>query len=199
MAKSPAKVVWFLGGAGARGSAAAAEFNAVAGRFGMPWVARAGGPDDGVDAVALVVVLVPPPTPPEIRSCGSPVEEWHVGDGSAAGANIGREVSGLVARLLGGRVVSDLPDRSPAKAALKKIYTVRVGRETAGRRGKGVTTVFDLPLTGDGLRVLAATLKQKCGTGGTVKDGCIEIQGDHRDAVVAELEKHGYKVKRSGG
>ena len=77
--------------------------------------------------------------------------------------------------------------------------TVKVGRETAGRRGKGVTTVFDIPLDDAAVRDLAARLKQRCGTGGTVKDGRIEIQGDHRDKIAAELEKLGYKVKRAGG
>ncbi len=77
--------------------------------------------------------------------------------------------------------------------------TVKVGRETAGRRGKGVTTVFDLPLDADGVRELAALLKQRSGTGGTAKGGRIEIQGDQRERIVAELEKLGYKVKRVGG
>ena len=81
----------------------------------------------------------------------------------------------------------------------KKPVTAKVGRETAGRRGKGVTTVFDLPLGESGLRELAGTLKQRCGTGGTVKDGRIEIQGDQRERIVAELEKLGYRVKRVGG
>jgi predicted translation initiation factor SUI1 len=81
----------------------------------------------------------------------------------------------------------------------KKPVTLKVGRETAGRRGKGVTTVFDLPLDDVGVRELAALLKQRCGTGGTVKDGRIEIQGDQRERIVAELEKLGYKVKRVGG
>ncbi len=76
---------------------------------------------------------------------------------------------------------------------------VRVGRETKGRRGKGVTVITDLPLNEDGLRTLAAQLKQKLGTGGTLKDGRIEIQGDHRDRIVAELEALGYRVKRAGG
>ena len=81
----------------------------------------------------------------------------------------------------------------------KKPAVVRVGRETKGRRGKGVTIIFDLPLDEDGLKELAAKLKSKCGTGGTVKDGCIEIQGDQRDRLAAELESMGYKVKRTGG
>jgi translation initiation factor 1 len=76
---------------------------------------------------------------------------------------------------------------------------VRVGRETKGRRGKGVTTVSDLPLDKGDLAELAAKLKQRLGTGGTIKDGRIEIQGDHRDRIVAELEGLGYRVKRAGG
>ncbi len=76
---------------------------------------------------------------------------------------------------------------------------VRVGRETKGRKGKGMTVVTGVPLHPEGLRDLAKKLKQKCGTGGTVKDGKIEIQGDHRDLLVAELQAMGYTVKRSGG
>jgi predicted translation initiation factor SUI1 len=62
-----------------------------------------------------------------------------------------------------------------------------------------VTTVSDLPLNEHGLTELATKLKQRLGTGGTVKDGRIEIQGDHRDRIVAELEGLGYRVKRAGG
>ena len=76
---------------------------------------------------------------------------------------------------------------------------VRVGRETKGRRGKGVTVVTGVPLAGSALDELARELKKKCGTGGTVKDGTIEIQGDFRDQIVAELSKRGWDVKRSGG
>jgi len=77
---------------------------------------------------------------------------------------------------------------------------VRVGRETKGRKGKGMTVVTGVPLHPEGLRDLAKQLKQKCGTaGGTLKDGKIEIQGDHRDLLVTELQSMGYTVKRSGG
>ena len=76
---------------------------------------------------------------------------------------------------------------------------VRVGREVKGRRGKAVTTISGVPLATEALRELAGELKRLCGTGGSVKDGVIEIQGDHRDALVAELGSRGYTVKRAGG
>ena len=77
---------------------------------------------------------------------------------------------------------------------------MRVGRETKGRKGKGVTVITGVPLAGDALAELARRLKQRCGSGGTVTDaGAIEIQGDHRDALVPELARLGYTVKRSGG
>lgn len=80
-----------------------------------------------------------------------------------------------------------------------KSTVVRVGRETKGRGGKGVTIVSDLPLDEQGLDELATKLKSRLGTGGTAKDGRIEIQGDHRDRIVAELEGMGYRAKRTGG
>ena len=76
---------------------------------------------------------------------------------------------------------------------------VRVGRETKGRGGKGVTIISDLPLDENGITELATKLKTRLGTGGTVKDGRIEIQGDHRDRIIQELEGLGYRVKRTGG
>ncbi|MBC8137941.1 MAG: translation initiation factor Sui1 [Fibrella sp.] len=76
---------------------------------------------------------------------------------------------------------------------------VRVGRETKGRKGSGVTTVTGLPMNDAQLAELCTGLKKRCGSGGTVKDGVIEIQGDHRDSLVEELTKKGYTVKRVGG
>ena len=76
---------------------------------------------------------------------------------------------------------------------------VRIQRETKGRKGKGVTLVTGVPLCNDELKALAKTLKQKCGTGGTVKDGVIEIQGDHRDILLTLLQDKGWKVKKAGG
>ena len=76
---------------------------------------------------------------------------------------------------------------------------VRIRRETKGRKGKGVTTVSGVGLADAELKTLAKKLKQKCSTGGTVKDGVIEIQGDHRDKLKTELEKLGHNVKLAGG
>jgi translation initiation factor 1 len=76
---------------------------------------------------------------------------------------------------------------------------VRLSRETKGRKGKGVTVITGLLLPLDQLKTLAKKLKQKCGTGGTLKNGNIEIQGDHRDTLFDELSKQGFKVKISGG
>lgn len=84
-------------------------------------------------------------------------------------------------------------------AIAKRDGIVRVQRETKGRKGKGVTLITGIPLSGDALKKLAKALKQRCGTGGTIKDGVIEIQGDHRDLLLEELQKKGWTVKKAGG
>jgi predicted translation initiation factor SUI1 len=147
------------------------------------------------------------------------VEYWQVDDVPEALAAIEREVMGLTARLIGGGERREVatheagaPEVCPRcrrlagtctckakKEIAKSAAVVRLGRETKGRRGKGVTTVSNLPLDQGGLLELAARLKQRCGTGGTVRDGRIEIQGDQRDRLAAELEGMGYRVKRTGG
>jgi len=175
MAKSPPRVVLFLASDG-RAAIAAGRFNASAGMMGMAWKA--------VTATQTADMTVSFDAPSE------GVEFWPAADEEA----IGREVSALIARLLGGTRGALPPPPKPKPAAI-----VKVGRETKGRRGKGVTLISEVPLGEAALLELAATLKQKCGTGGTVKDGVIEIQGDFRDRLTAELEKLGYKVKRVGG
>jgi translation initiation factor 1 len=76
---------------------------------------------------------------------------------------------------------------------------VRVGRQIAGRAGKGVTVVSGLTLDAAQLEELATRLKRLCGAGGAVKNGRIEIQGEHRDRLVAELCRLGFEAKRAGG
>jgi len=91
------------------------------------------------------------------------------------------------------------PDPATPPRAARGDGVVRVRREVKGRRGKTVTTISGVPLASDALRDLSGELKRRCGTGGSAKDGVIEIQGDHRDTLLAELEARGYTVKLAGG
>ncbi len=126
------------------------------------------------------------------------VEFWHVDDAPEVLHLIAGVVMGLTARLIGGgkRQEGAAEDavKEPVSTTPPKKAVVKVGRETKGRRGKGVTTVFDVPVDEAGLQELAARLKQKCGTGGTVKDGRIEIQGDQRERLVTVLEGLGFQI-----
>lgn len=90
--------------------------------------------------------------------------------------------------------VCDRPNAAPAGDGI-----VRIGRETKGRKGKGVTIISGVPLDAAKLSVLAKELKKRCGSGGTVKQGIIEIQGDHRDMLFDDLQQRGWRVKRCGG
>lgn len=147
-------------------------------------------------------------------------EFWEVVDAPGVLPQIDREVMDLIARLMGGgrrreprsleapaektcpncrEPIKHCACRAKTEPARGSKGTVKVSRETKGRRGKGVTIVSDLTLGEAEIAALAARLKERCGTGGTVKDGHIEIQGDLRDRVTTELEKLGYKIKRSGG
>ena len=97
---------------------------------------------------------------------------------------------------------NNLPPKKPQKkkpSPSKGDGIVRVGRETKGRKGSGVTIITGIPSHPEGLEKLAKQFKQQCGTGGTVKNGVIEIQGDHRDLLVKELSALGYTVKKAGG
>jgi translation initiation factor 1 len=85
------------------------------------------------------------------------------------------------------------------KAVRADAGKVRVSRQTQSRAGKAVTLITGLALDAIELETLARDLKRHCGSGGTVKDGSIEIQGEHRAAVVAELLRRGFAAKRSGG
>jgi translation initiation factor 1 len=97
-------------------------------------------------------------------------------------------------------------DRRKTSAGTPKVrslppheQTVYLHRDSKGRAGKAVTLVKNLVLSDDDLKALATRLKQICGSGGTVKDGLIEIQGQHREKIAEALKKMGYKVKIAGG
>jgi translation initiation factor 1 len=98
--------------------------------------------------------------------------------------------------------------RKPVAACVCKLLTssgpvgdgtVRVSRETKGRGGKAVTVIRGLTLDPAGLAALGKRLRTACGSGGTVKDGVLEVQGDHCDRVIDCLKKDGWAVKRAGG
>jgi translation initiation factor 1 len=84
-------------------------------------------------------------------------------------------------------------------ATQKSDGIVRLRREVKGRGGGTVIVISGIPLSSPEIKELAGLLKKTCGCGGTVKDGLIEIQGDHRDKLAAELQARGFKVKLAGG
>jgi len=92
-----------------------------------------------------------------------------------------------------------IKEAKPAASLPSGDGVVRIRRETAGRNGKGVTTISGILLEEAKLKDLAKALKVTCGVGGSLKDGIIEIQGDQREKVKAELEKRGFTVKLAGG
>jgi translation initiation factor 1 len=89
--------------------------------------------------------------------------------------------------------------KSRSQTNIKNDGIIRVQREVKGRKGKTVTTVSGFEINADELKNLATQLKRRCGTGGSVKDGVIIIQGDHRETLIAELKAKGFKAKISGG
>jgi translation initiation factor 1 len=90
-------------------------------------------------------------------------------------------------------------DKPPTKSLPPKQQTAYLHRDSKGRGGKGVTLVKNLVLSEEDMSALAKKIKQACGTGGTVKAGVIEIQGENRERIAEVLVKLGYKVKMAGG
>ena len=90
-------------------------------------------------------------------------------------------------------------ESAPVKSLPPQQQTAYLHRESKGRGGKAVSLVKNLTLTPPDMKTLAKKLKAVCGSGGTVKDGVIEIQGDQRKKIAEALEKLGYKVKIAGG
>lgn len=119
--------------------------------------------------------------------------------------NMQRRQGGLVYSTEGGRMCPAC--RRPLVSCVCKSAAkppggdgiVRVGRQTKGRGGKAVTLVRGLPLPPDALAALGKQLRTACGAGGTVKDGVLEVQGEHVERVIALLQQQGLRVKRSGG
>jgi len=91
------------------------------------------------------------------------------------------------------------PAAAPVPGPAPAGSTIKVKRETSGRKGKTGTTVSEIPLGEAETKALAKRLKQHCGVGGTARGSTIELQGDHRDKVIAYLEKEGHRAVRAGG
>jgi translation initiation factor 1 len=91
------------------------------------------------------------------------------------------------------------PRKRSQQAPVRQGDKVRVAREVSGRSGKGVSVISGLALGAAELDALGAALRRYCGAGGTVRNGVIEIQGEHRDRLVAELRRLGYAATRAGG
>ena len=89
--------------------------------------------------------------------------------------------------------------KSKSQPNIKIDGIIRVQREVKGRKGKTVTTVSGFQIANSELKNLATQLKRRCGTGGSVKDDVIIIQGDHRDTLITELKNRGFKAKIAGG
>jgi translation initiation factor 1 len=102
-------------------------------------------------------------------------------------------------RLVYSTQIGRIQNKDQNKPLLKTDGIVRIRRETKGRKGKGMTTVSGLELPDTELKDLCSQLKKMCGTGGAIKNGVIEIQGDNRDKIKATLEQLGHNVKLAGG
>ncbi len=172
-----------------------------------------------VQKADLVILLVKPGSNTQLKSHFSgwngQHDVWEISDAENLERVVKQNVESLLVRLilqggkrkpLPGQGGSDQrPGQNTVAQAGKQSDTVsstdsvRVSRESKGRRGKTVTIISGLTLDDAKLQDLATRLKQICGTGGTVKDGKIEIQGDQCDRILAELHSRGYKAKRSGG
>ena len=97
------------------------------------------------------------------------------------------------------RAIAECICKTAAKTQPAGDGVVRVSRESKGRGGKSVTVVKGLALDPGALALLGKALRTACGSGGTVKDGVIEVQGDHCERIIEALKKHGHSAKRAGG
>lgn len=153
-------------------------------------------------SVNLIILLEHVDEPHVVPSSTVTTEHWRI----ETATTIKQNISNLIVRLIlkgGKRQPSAQPSGNisnssgASKAAAQA--AVRVGLESKGRGGKKVSVISGLPLSDSELDDLTTKLKRSCGTGGTFKDGQIEIQGDHREKLMTELQKLGYKPKRKGG
>ncbi|CAN5452485.1 hypothetical protein BH10CYA1_BH10CYA1_26770 [soil metagenome] len=209
MSKSDVHKILFLSQEQEESNEAETIFRIEAEKSELSWIAMsgaAGQASDNQNQADLIVILEHaehPHSPPQSKV---PIEVWKISTAQEVSTVLKQNISNLVVRLIlkgGKRQPISTPEiiasntSSATKAAAQA--AVRVGMESKGRGGKKVSVISGLPLNDTELDHLTTKLKRTCGTGGTFKDGQIEIQGDHRDKLMAELQKLGYKPKRKGG
>ena len=184
---------------------AEALFQAEATKSELTWTALSGefsAVQQLQKSVNLIVLLEHIDVPHMVLTNNAiTTEHWRV----ESPTTIKQNISNLIVRLIlkGGKRQPNA--QTSGNAAITNVSkaaaqaAVRVSLESKGRGGKKVTVISGVPLSDSELDELTTKLKRSCGTGGTLKDGQIEIQGDHRDKLITELQKLGYKPKRKGG
>jgi translation initiation factor 1 len=191
------------------GQQAETLFSKEAQKAELGWTANSGLLSDLLSMqsqASLIVILEKVDEPLAIPvNIATAVEHWRISASAPPELSklIQQNIANLIVRLIlkGGKRQPTAPQQqsTPLQQAAAKAAAVRVSLESKGRAGKKVSVVSGIPLSASALEDLTTKLKRTCGTGGTLKDGQIEIQGDHRDKLIAELQKLGYKPKRAGG
>lgn len=212
MSADKPKTALFLAKQGEDAEAARNLFVEEARKSEVYWDARSGSFSDlqeaaltGTDLVVLLQGLSDADLRKQFPSWKGDAESWKINSAADDVDALKQHISILLVRLImkGGKRAPIPVVIDPAKKELSKSdkanAKVRVCLETKGRKGKKVTTINGLPLDDDELEKLCVSLKQSCGTGGTTKDGVIEIQGDQCKKILEALQKLGYRPKRAGG
>jgi translation initiation factor 1 len=193
------------------GQQAKTLFTTEAQKAELAWTANSGLLSDLPSLqgqASLIIILENANEPPAVLSSNTiEVEHWRFSAPSEVSKTIEQNLGKLIVRLIlkGGKRQPTTSHQHPthnqqtAAKTAAKTAAVRVSLDSKGRGGKKVSVVSGVPLSESALEDLTTKLKRTCGSGGTLKDGQIEIQGDHRDKLMAELQKLGYKPKRSGG
>ncbi|HEY9679003.1 MAG TPA: hypothetical protein V6C76_13420 [Drouetiella sp.] len=198
------KTLAFLSSKSEISERATAIFEQEAQKMNVAWTAVSVAPDNfdsGAKDASLIVALQVDGWSvqvPKTAKCAS--EVWKVDGADSIQQNISRMMVKLI--MMGGQrepLAQPVPKPQPPTPKELAQAMVRVFLESKGRGGKKVTVITGIPLNDAALEDLTTKLKRTCGTGGTLKDGQIEIQGDHRSKLIEELQKLGYKPKKAGG
>lgn len=203
------KMLLFVSASAEARQNAATIFQTEATKADLAWNGNSADLSDtkSIASAQMIIVLTDASGKEQIQTTQAPAETWKLPDLDGASDQLQKNVSQLIVRLIfqGGRrtpaqTTEQVKSITPSESAkLAAQAMVRVGLESKSRGGKKVSVITGLPLSDTEFDALTTKLKRTCGTGGTHKDGQIEIQGDHRDKLMAELQKLGYKPKRTGG